>query len=74
MIPSNSISPIEENVAGIDGNYLRAVSTVNDRLILLLNLQSVINFDSTSAATSSLPASNLKTANPSLQTSASLIA
>jgi purine-binding chemotaxis protein CheW len=74
MLPANSISPVEENVAGIDGNYLRAVSTVNERLILLLNLDAVINFSSIAASQSSLPAANLKGINTSFQTSASLIA
>jgi purine-binding chemotaxis protein CheW len=42
-IPDEAIRPIEETLTGIDGNYLRGVATVNERLVLLLNLDAVLN-------------------------------
>jgi len=42
-ISDEAIRPIEETLTGIDGNYLRGVATVNDRLVLLLNLEAVLN-------------------------------
>ena len=42
-IPNEAIRPIEETLTGIDGNYLRGVATVNERLVLLLNLEAVLN-------------------------------
>jgi purine-binding chemotaxis protein CheW len=42
-IPDEAIRPIEETLTGVDGNYLRGVATVNDRLVLLLNLEAVLN-------------------------------
>ena len=42
-IPDDAIRPIEETLTGIDGNYLRGVATVNNRLVLLLNLEAVLN-------------------------------
>jgi purine-binding chemotaxis protein CheW len=42
-IPSEAIRPIEETLTGIDENYLQGVATVNERLVLLLNLKSILN-------------------------------
>ncbi|HYG24011.1 MAG TPA: chemotaxis protein CheW [Verrucomicrobiae bacterium] len=42
-IPDNAIRSIDETLAGVDRNYLRGVATLNDRLILLLNLAAVLN-------------------------------
>jgi purine-binding chemotaxis protein CheW len=41
-LPNEAIRPIEETLTGIDGNYLRGVATVNERLVLLLNLEAVL--------------------------------
>jgi hypothetical protein len=41
-IPDEAIRAIEETFSGIDGNYLRGVATVNERLVLLLNLEGVL--------------------------------
>lgn len=41
-IPDESFRPIEETLSGVNGNYLRSVATVNDRLVLLLNLEAVL--------------------------------
>lgn len=43
VIPDNAIRPIDQTLAGVDRNYLRGVATVNDRLVLLLNLSAVLN-------------------------------
>ena len=40
-----SIRPIEETLTGINHRYLRAVTTVNERLVLLLDLEAVLNVD-----------------------------
>ena len=42
-IADDVIRPIEETLTGIDGNYLHGVATVNERLVLLLNLEAVLN-------------------------------
>src|SRR5262245_11319368 len=42
-IPQNTIRPIEETLTGIDENYLQGVATVNERLVLLLNLKSILS-------------------------------
>lgn len=42
-IPSESIRPIEEALAGVEGNYLRGLATVKDRLVLLLDIAAVLD-------------------------------
>src|SRR5262245_14603390 len=42
-IPQNTIRPIEETLTGIDENYLQGVATVNERLLLILNLKSILS-------------------------------
>jgi purine-binding chemotaxis protein CheW len=44
-LPTESIKPIEETLTGINGKYLKAVTTVNDRLVLILDLDAVLNVD-----------------------------
>lgn len=44
-IRAADMRPIEETLTGINSNYLRAVSTVNDRLVLLLDLEKVLNLE-----------------------------
>lgn len=44
-LPANSIRPIEETLTGINGNYLKAVTKVGERLVLLLDLKAVLNVD-----------------------------
>jgi len=41
-IADQSIRPIEEAITGLNDNYLRGVAMVNDRLVLLLNLEAVL--------------------------------
>ena len=42
-IPAASIRPIEETLTGIDGNYLRGVAQFKDRMVLLLDLATVLD-------------------------------
>ena len=44
-LPVNSIHPIEETLTGINGKYLKAVSKVAERLVLILDLEAVLNVD-----------------------------
>ena len=54
-IPANAIRPIEETLAGVDGNYLRGVATLGDRLVLLLDIAAVLTLDQEPVA-ATLPA------------------
>lgn len=44
-IPTDSIRPIEETLTGVNGNYVRGVATVGDRLVLLLDVGAVLQLD-----------------------------
>jgi purine-binding chemotaxis protein CheW len=44
-LPVSSIGPIEETLTGINGKYLKAVTKVNERLVLILDLEAVLNVD-----------------------------
>jgi purine-binding chemotaxis protein CheW len=44
-IPAESIGPIEKTLTGIHGNYLKAVAKINDRLIIILDLEAVLNVE-----------------------------
>jgi purine-binding chemotaxis protein CheW len=44
-IPGEAIRPIQETLTGINGNYLKAVANVSEKLILLLDLESVLDVD-----------------------------
>ncbi|MET0753479.1 MAG: chemotaxis protein CheW [Pyrinomonadaceae bacterium] len=41
-IPPETINPPSETLSGTSGKYLEAIATVDDRLILLLNLAEVV--------------------------------
>jgi purine-binding chemotaxis protein CheW len=49
-IPTSTIRPIEETLTGVDGNYVRGVATVGDRLVLLLDIGAVLTLDRELAA------------------------
>lgn len=53
-IAANSIRPIEEALTGVSGNYLKGLTTVNDRLVLILDLEAVLNLDKDESLASSL--------------------
>ena len=44
-IPTESIEPPPEALTGLSGQYLEGVATINDRLILILNLDAVLDLD-----------------------------
>jgi purine-binding chemotaxis protein CheW len=44
-LPADSIRPIEETLTGINGRYLKAVTKVGERLVLILDLEAVLNVD-----------------------------
>ncbi len=44
-LPAESIRPIEETLTGINGRYLKAVTKVGERLVLILDLAAVLNVD-----------------------------
>jgi purine-binding chemotaxis protein CheW len=55
-IPAQSVRPIEQTLTGVHGNYLKAVATVRDRLILLPDLDAVLDVDQYEPAPENLPA------------------
>src|SRR5687768_15466397 len=42
-IPDEAIRPIQETVTGMEGNYLKGIATLGQRLVLLLDLEVVLN-------------------------------
>jgi purine-binding chemotaxis protein CheW len=44
-IPNDGIRPIEETLTGVNGNYVRGVATVGERLVLLLDIGAVLKLD-----------------------------
>lgn len=44
-LPADSIGAIEETLTGINGKYLKAVTHVGGRLVLILDLEAVLNVD-----------------------------
>lgn len=44
-IPAVAVRPIEETLTGINGKYLKAVTKVADRLVLILDLEAVLNVE-----------------------------
>jgi purine-binding chemotaxis protein CheW len=54
-IPTSAIRPIEETLSGVNGNYLRGVATLGDRLVLLLDIAAVLTLDQDPAAAALQP-------------------
>jgi purine-binding chemotaxis protein CheW len=44
-LPAASIRPIEATLTGVNGRYLKAVTKVEERLVLILDLAAVLNVD-----------------------------
>lgn len=44
-IPAASIEPPPEALTGLSGHYLEGIATVGERMILILNLDSVLDLD-----------------------------
>jgi chemotaxis signal transduction protein len=42
-IPDEAIRPIQEAISGMDGNYLKGIATMGERLVLLLDLETTLN-------------------------------
>lgn len=42
-IPDEVIRPIHEAVTGMEGNYLKGIATLGERLVLLLDLEATLN-------------------------------
>ena len=42
-VPAGSIQPPQETLSGLSGRYIEGIVSVNDRLILVLNLQALLN-------------------------------
>jgi purine-binding chemotaxis protein CheW len=53
-IRAGAIRPIEQALTGIAGNYLKGLTTINERLILILDLDSVLNLDKDESLANSL--------------------
>lgn len=53
-IPAASIRPIEETLTGVAGNYLKGLTTFQERLVLILDLEAVLNLDKDENLASSL--------------------
>lgn len=44
-IADEAIRPIEDALTGMQGNYLRGIAKVNERLVLLLDLEATLNLN-----------------------------
>jgi purine-binding chemotaxis protein CheW len=52
-IPDEAIRPIAETLTGVNGNYVRGVATVAERLVLLLDVAAVLSLDPAEAPSAS---------------------
>ena len=43
-LPASAIQPPQESLAGLSGRYVEGIAAVNDRLILVLHLDQLVNF------------------------------
>ena len=55
-IDPDKIRPIEQTLTGINGNYLKSVANLDQRLILLLDLDQVLDVENYEPAPESAPA------------------
>lgn len=55
-IDPQSVKPVAETLHGIRGNYVRGVATINQRLVLLLDLPAVLALDEIPAPEAALAA------------------
>jgi purine-binding chemotaxis protein CheW len=53
-IPASTIRPIEKALTGVAGNYLKGLATIDNRLVLLLDLEAVLDLDKDESLASSL--------------------
>lgn len=50
-IDSSAIQPPNEAISGLKGKYLEGIATLNDRLILILNVEAIIELEETTLST-----------------------
>src|SRR5690606_38144600 len=50
-IPVDSIRPVEETLHGLQGNYVKGMATVKDRLVLLIDIAAVLRPEELNVAT-----------------------
>ncbi len=43
-LPAASIQPPQESVTGLSGRYIQGIASIQDRLILVLHLDQLVNF------------------------------
>jgi purine-binding chemotaxis protein CheW len=43
-LPASAIQPPQESLAGLSGDYVQGIATLNDRLLFVLQLQQLLNF------------------------------
>jgi purine-binding chemotaxis protein CheW len=41
-VPASRVRPIQETLTGVAGNYLKGLTTLDDRLVLILDLEAVL--------------------------------
>ena len=49
-IPPEAIKPPPEAISGLSGKYLESIATLDNRLILILNVDEILNFHETEPA------------------------
>ena len=50
VIPATSIQPPHDSLAGLSGRYLEGIASIGERMILILNLDRVLDFEDIPAA------------------------
>ncbi len=54
-IPTEAIKPIEETLHGIDGHFVRGMATIQNRLVLLLDIPAILARDDIPEPAATLP-------------------
>ena len=49
-IPETAVQPPNASISGLSGNYIRGIANLNNRIVLILDLQDVIGVAPTAAA------------------------
>jgi purine-binding chemotaxis protein CheW len=44
-VPADSVEPPPEALTGLSGRYLEGIATINERMVLVLNLDAVLDLD-----------------------------
>ena len=64
VIPDEAIRPIQEAISGMEGNYLKGIATMGDRLVLLLDLDTTLNLGTTINVPSAAELARMKVQQP----------